>query len=159
MLDHPYNSHLKSLWLVLLFAEGKSRKHRQSVIWCHTAAVFQGTSDSPWNSVLHPSVMSGFFPQTMILSNHSLGAVHYSVELLCSLLFTLFCLHVVGYSLFLPKYSNLHLAYIFFQTRCPFANIILILFLSTVGTAASLLLFGIVKIISADNPVTAETAG
>lgn len=92
-----------------------------------------------------PAWCLGFFPKPWYYP--VTVWVHYSVELLCSLLFTLFCLHVVDYSLFLPKYSNLHLAYIFFQTRCPFANIIFILFLSTVGfaTAASLLLFGIVK--------------
>lgn len=86
--------------------------------------------------------------------------VHYSVELLCSLLFTLFCLQVVGYSLFLLKYSNLHLDYIFLQTRCPFADIILILFLSTMGLATTAsLLHCEGHSISADNPVTAETAG
>lgn len=46
------------------------------------------------------------------------------------------------------------------QTHCPFANIILILFLSTTGFATTVsLLHCEGHSISADNPVTAETAG
>lgn len=161
MLDHPYNSHLISLWFSSLLQRNLQSIHNllpgATLLLCSRTLLIH-----PEIQLCIPAWCLGFSPSTMILCSQSLGVVYYSVELLCSLLFTLFHFQVFGFSLFLLEYIKVHLACIFLQTHCPFASIILILFLSTVAfaTTARLLHLELWKALYLCRyPVTAETAG